>query len=186
MFSFSFTALVAPVIKDFNNVTVSQDKLRNITITCDVTGNPEPMVTWQRNGKPLNDLPKIDTLNECKTLRDNIYQKKGGMRNVLIICGLNFEEHEGKFTCTAKNVLNTITKSMDLVVYGMLKCSLVSSKDMPMPAKILFFRYAISRIKKMHKVAKCSLCLYGLHYFDINYSNDENLLTSIVHFSYNK
>ena len=76
-----------------------------------------PKITWHHKGRSLAGTPKINNEKDCDRLLRGIYQQSD---NVLIICGLNYKEDSGEFKCTAENVLNTVSESLNLEVYGML------------------------------------------------------------------
>ena len=99
-------------------MTVSQNDKKNLRIFCNATGNPEPAITWKKDGKLLDGLTVVNGINQCRTLKKGIYIRK--KRRSLVICNLNFQDHGGTYECRAKNVVADVKESMNLLVYGKL------------------------------------------------------------------
>ena len=107
---FAFTALKAPHISDIPDVRVVQKTQGgNAELHCDVTGNPEPSITWyfSKNGKIKEINTEKDGLDghkdNCKSRKSGYYFLQPGNASVLLICNPQFEYHEGKYWCRANN-----------------------------------------------------------------------------------
>jgi len=107
-------ALEKPSIQDFISTTISQDETEHTNVTCQVSGHPPPKVTWKFNSSIIDPSP-IESMIRCNYTNKGVYQLKDSP-NVLIICDLDFTQHEGPYECIAKNRVGTATKSMNLTV----------------------------------------------------------------------
>ena len=116
-----FIALKAPnIAKDIPNVTVLQGPLGgNVELFCDVTGNPEPSITWYflKDGK--GDGLKINkdkyhlsgNKDNCRSRTKGYYFLQPGDAHELVICNPDFEHHQGKYLCQAENTAGRHSKS---------------------------------------------------------------------------
>ena len=115
---FAFTALKAPHISDIPDVRVVQKTQGgNAELHCDVTGNPEPSITWyfSKNGKIKEINREKDDLDghkdNCKSRKSGYYLLQPGNASVLVICNPQFEYHEGKYWCRANNTEGSQNRS---------------------------------------------------------------------------
>lgn len=115
---FAFTALKAPHISDIPDVQVVQKTQGgNAELHCDVTGNPEPSITWyfSKNGKIKEINREKDDLDgdkdNCKSRKSGFYLLQPGNASVLVICNPQFEYHEGKYWCRANNTEGSQNRS---------------------------------------------------------------------------
>ena len=109
---FAFTALKAPNISDIPDVTVFQNTQGgDVELHCDVTGNPEPSITWYFSKDGKKEIKEInrgkDDLDgdkdKCKSRIQGYYFLQPGNPRVLVICDPEFENHEGQYWCHANN-----------------------------------------------------------------------------------
>ena len=71
----------------------------DITLQCQAEGNPQPTITWQRDGQPLDS-------NGHYTVRDD---------GALVISSPQHTD-SGGYVCLATNVMGMARKSLHLVV----------------------------------------------------------------------
>ncbi|XP_065684796.1 fibroblast growth factor receptor 3 isoform X1 [Hydra vulgaris] len=105
--------LIKPSINNFNDLTFFQNVEKNKELRCNASGNPQPKVTWKRNGILLNDIPNLKSIESCKHSTDGIYIMEN---NVLMLCNLKFKEHDGMYECTASNKVGVVSKVMNLTI----------------------------------------------------------------------
>ena len=72
----------------------------NVTFPCEVTGYPQPTITWYKNAKEIS--------NNKKTIR------KGNSLTVVSTWG----KDEGIYQCIASNGLETVHEAVSLIVGG--------------------------------------------------------------------
>lgn len=77
--------------KELKDLTVNDGE--SLTLSCNVTGDPEPQVTWTKNNKPLSSSEVVDLKykNGVATLRINEV----------------YPEDEGEYVCKATNSIGT-------------------------------------------------------------------------------
>lgn len=80
----------------------------SLTVTCETTGNPEPKISWNFNGRKTNERYEFPI--------------KGG----LSIKNINFTDR-GDISCVAENILGKDTRTMTLNVHTKPEVSLVST-----------------------------------------------------------
>lgn len=68
----------------------------NMTLSCNVAGNPAPTISWSRNGSPLNTTGRISFLDS---------------KTQLTITNVNRVD-SGEYRCVASNSLGNITSSV--------------------------------------------------------------------------
>ena len=68
----------------------------NVTLSCNVAGNPAPTISWTRNGSPLNTTGRIKFLDGEKHLT---------------ITNVNRRE-SGEYRCVASNSLGNATSNV--------------------------------------------------------------------------
>ena len=121
IFIYVFIALKAPnITKDIPNVTVLQEPQGgNLELFCDVTGNPKPIIRWYfyKNGKgdPLEVNKQKYNLggnkDNCRSRTKGYYFLQPDDARALVICTPEFEHHQGKYLCHAKNTAGEQSKS---------------------------------------------------------------------------
>ena len=107
----SLTVHVVPTISvAMSAYTVNENS--TVTFQCNGTGVPEPVITWYRNGKLVNDT-RFSTLNA--TLRDSstlIYNVTGSLT---LTNAYDTDTNTG-YSCVASNTAGTATDSFGLTV----------------------------------------------------------------------
>lgn len=83
-----------------SNVTVRDGD--QLVLTCTVKGDPEPQVTWTKNGKPLSssEILSLKYKNGVSTLTINEV----------------FPEDEGVFVCTATNSIGSASSQSTIKI----------------------------------------------------------------------
>ncbi|XP_015772818.1 PREDICTED: fibroblast growth factor receptor 2-like [Acropora digitifera] len=112
--------LTAPVISGLRDQTVVQkDNGDHVKLTCNMVGNPSPTISWffTRNDRstPREVLHVTSNLGgderNCKSRKSGLYFLAQNGHSLLIICHPNYEMHQGKYSCQAKNFLGKDEKS---------------------------------------------------------------------------
>ncbi|XP_055962583.1 hemicentin-1 [Sorex fumeus] len=99
--AFSLSVLVPPRIVGENTLEeVKVKETQSVTLTCEVSGNPTPDVTWRRDGQPL---PEDDTLRVLSAGR------------FLQISSAHVS-HAGRYSCLASNAAGDRSKAFSLNV----------------------------------------------------------------------
>ena len=99
---------------EFNNTTVNKDVSQELTLFCNVTGNPYPKVKWLTSGNPPE--PGLER-SSCDALKKGYYYKNRE-RTKLLICEL--DSSDAKFyTCSVENLLGSDNRRVYLNVIGM-------------------------------------------------------------------
>ena len=121
IFIYVFIALKPPnITKDIPNVTVLQEPQGdNVELFCDVTGNPKPSITWHfyKDGKGVRwEINKqkynlAGNKDNCRSRTKGYYFLQPDDAHVLVICNPEFELHQGKYSCHAKNTVGEQSKS---------------------------------------------------------------------------
>ena len=113
--------LSKPTVTITSNIT--KTKGQSVEISCNVTGNPQPEVTWFRNGEKIkrNEIESLD----CKQLKSGFYKVKGEevvqdgvWRSRLFVCSATHLNHNGEYTCKAKNIMGNSTAATYLNILG--------------------------------------------------------------------
>ncbi|XP_038613568.1 hemicentin-1 [Tachyglossus aculeatus] len=92
-------------------VTVVQGK--GIALECEVRGNPQPAVTWMKDGRPLVSGRGVEILHQGRTLR---------LKNSQV-------SDAGRYVCVAVNVAGLTDRKYDLSVH--VPPSIVGELDVP-------------------------------------------------------
>ena len=91
----------------------------NVELFCDVAGNPKPSITWYfyKDGKGVLleiDMQKYNlggNKDNCRSRTKGYYFLQPNDARVLVICTPEFEHHQGKYSCHAKNTAGEQSKS---------------------------------------------------------------------------
>ena len=91
----------------------------NVELFCDVTGNPEPSITWYfyKDGKGVRSEINMKKYNlggnkdNCRSRTKGYYFLQPDDARALVICTPEFEHHQGKYSCLAKNTAGEQSKS---------------------------------------------------------------------------
>ena len=89
----------------------------NYVLNCNITGYPEPNVIWTFNGDFIPDTDKIENIKKCQ--HQGIYHLLDNPTK-LAICKVDVEKHMGKYECSAKNEVGSISDEMTLTIEGIL------------------------------------------------------------------
>ncbi|XP_067039208.1 matrix-remodeling-associated protein 5-like isoform X3 [Acropora muricata] len=112
--------LSVPVISGLRDQTVVQkDNGDYVKLTCNAIGNPSPTISWffTRNDRstPREELHVTFNLGgderNCISHKSGLYFLAQNDHSLLIICHPNYEMHQGKYSCQAKNFLGKDEKS---------------------------------------------------------------------------
>nr|WOX59916.1 receptor tyrosine kinase PVR2A2 [Gecarcinus lateralis] len=90
---------------NLKNQTVVMPEKTTFYLSCSVTGMPEPTILWLKDGKPLTHTSGFD-----KTPVN--FSKDSKVLSFKYV----FKEHEGVYTCVAKNRLNEVRGSLTISV----------------------------------------------------------------------
>lgn len=71
-----------------------------VILHCQATGFPQPMVTWQKDGQP------VDTSHVALLSNDSLHISSTSVQDA------------GKFSCIASNIAGSATVTADIVIYG--------------------------------------------------------------------
>lgn len=86
--------------KPLKDVTIRDGD--QLVLTCTVKGDPEPQITWSKNGKAISSSEIMDL------------KYKNGVATLTI--NEIFPEDEGVFTCTATNSVGSVETKSKLTV----------------------------------------------------------------------
>ena len=101
-------------------MTILQDEEVNTKLTCNSSGNPPPLVTWKHNGVLLSSILPLESIKKCQHSTAGIYNSSE-MKNELILCQLDYQQHQGSFECIASNKVDAVSKTMTLTIKGILQ-----------------------------------------------------------------
>ena len=100
----------AEIFEPLENQTKDVVEGENITFRCVGVGYPPPLVEWRKLNGSLSD--RVSSTN--MSLSTNVTR----VTVELIFTGL-FREDTGIYECSASNLLNTVTRSIDVTVQCM-------------------------------------------------------------------
>ena len=116
---------------------VQKDNGDHVKLTCNTIGNPSPTISWffidNDSSIPREELGILPGLGgderNCRSRQSGLYFLAQNDPRVLIICHPNYEMHQGKYSCQAKNflgqdektaVVNIESKSLNLSMLNLL------------------------------------------------------------------
>ena len=96
------------------NVNISANLTRRkgqaAELSCYVTGNPNPEISWFRNGEYIETENTIGHVEDCKQRKSGFYkikdeevEKYGVLESRLVVCSAAHLNHTGSYTCEASN-----------------------------------------------------------------------------------
>lgn len=94
-----------------NDEEVSSTLNSTARLQCEVSGNPQPQVTWHKQNKGFDVVQFNDDINIISIPHDLPFT----WINTLLIKKLS-EDDKGKYLCEASNVLGKASKIIDLQV----------------------------------------------------------------------
>ena len=98
---------------EFNSKTVNKDVSQELTLFCNVTGNPYPKVKWLASGIPPE--PGLER-SSCNAQKKGYYYKNKE-RTKLLICELDISDAKF-YTCSVENRLGRDNRSVYVNVIG--------------------------------------------------------------------
>ena len=102
--------LAAPHFPPFSGSTpnateIYVDSAKNATISCNVEGNPPPVITWSKDGLTLDEAERRQSGDKFRLAR-HWHISDGG--RTLTIVNLEDERLEGVYSCSAENKLGEV------------------------------------------------------------------------------
>ncbi|EGT58022.1 hypothetical protein CAEBREN_29713 [Caenorhabditis brenneri] len=91
-----FVQVPPTIVNEGGEYTVIENN--SLVLPCEVTGKPNPVVTWTKDGKPLGDLKSVQVLSE-------------GQQFKIVHAEI---AHKGSYICMAKNDVGTAEISFDV------------------------------------------------------------------------
>ena len=106
------------------NVSVYTGK--TASLTCTVHSYPQPEVKWYKDGRILNDITQLISIEDCRnskkgkyfTIVNNINERIGFYNYTLVICNSDWKVNNGFYTCEVKNKLGTDSRTANIHVYS--------------------------------------------------------------------
>ena len=121
MFNWNIALLIleseAPKVS-LKNITTTQSS--SFFIRCNVTGHPEPKITWKRNGELVKISDSVKGIRDCGNRVTGYYitdVEKRDHATVLVICKADYK-YSGRFSCTARNKLGNDTAKASIDILG--------------------------------------------------------------------
>ena len=108
------------------SANITRRKGQTAELSCNVTANPKPEITWFRNGKKVerNEIAQKD----CKQLTSGFYkikgeemEKYGPWQSRLVVCSATHLQHTGRYACKANNSMGNDTAIAYLNILGRLR-----------------------------------------------------------------
>ena len=96
---------IAPVFIEPLRTTKVKDG-KSVTLSCQVTANPRPILVWYRQSTPIPECEDFDIVHDDEDISSLTIKEV-------------FPEDSGKYTCVAKNIAGVATTSAELLVEGM-------------------------------------------------------------------
>ncbi|ULT80160.1 hypothetical protein L3Y34_010619 [Caenorhabditis briggsae] len=112
--NFNLAVHVPPTIVNEGGIyTVIENN--SLVLPCEVTGNPTPVVTWTKDGKPLGDLKSVQVLSE-------------GQQFKIVHAEI---AHKGSYICMAKNNVGSaeISFDVDIITRPMIQKGIKNNID---------------------------------------------------------
>uniref|UniRef100_A0A8C8RXS5 Hemicentin 1 n=1 Tax=Pelusios castaneus TaxID=367368 RepID=A0A8C8RXS5_9SAUR len=111
----SFSSLVRPIILNSGNhlTEVVVTRGNNVSLECKVQGNPQPAITWMKDGHPLVNGSGVEILNDGHLLQ---------LKNAQV-------SDTGRYVCVALNVAGLTDRKYDLNIH--VPPSIVGDLKMP-------------------------------------------------------
>ena len=111
MLTYTYCVLGAAEILDpLEEETEQTEEGNNITLTCIGVGHPPPLVQWRKLNGSLSERVTITNMS--------ISTNEGNLTRVTVDLILNkvYREDTGVYACSAINILNNATRSINLIV----------------------------------------------------------------------
>lgn len=96
-------------------------------IRCNVSGHPEPEITWKRNGKLIEVVGSVKGTHDCGNRVSGFYKLSNVNKRyvtTVVVCSADYKRHSGRFSCTARNKLgnDTATALIDILGEYLILC----------------------------------------------------------------
>ena len=128
------------------NVTATQGS--SFYIRCNVSGYPEPQITWKKDGEVVKLPFTIDGKDKCESRVTNIYvlstAGETSRAKTLVICNADYKKHSGQFSCTARNKFGNDTARAFININGkycIVACSFIVVCVFNMPGECNLAHY---------------------------------------------
>lgn len=109
-----YSWLVIAFSKPNVNISANLTRLKKgqaAELSCNVTGNPSPEISWFRNGEKIQTENTIGLVEDCKQRKSGFYkikdeevEKYGVLESRLVVCSAAHLNHTGSYTCEASNI----------------------------------------------------------------------------------
>ncbi|KRF85408.1 twitchin isoform X27 [Drosophila virilis] len=153
--------------KPLHDLTISDGE--QLLLTCHVKGDPEPQITWSKNGKSISSSEIMDL------------KYKNGIATLTI--HEVFPEDEGVFSCTATNSISSVETKCKLTIKPLDK---QSSKRLPTgsdkPPKIV--SHLESRFVKDGDAVTLACRIIGADHFDVVWLHNNKEIKPSKDFQY--
>jgi len=152
--------------KPLTDITVGDGE--QLVLTCIVKGDPEPQITWSKNGKAISSSEIMDL------------KYKNGTASLTI--KEIFPEDEGVFTCTATNSIGSVETKSKLTVKPMEKNSAKRHTSGDKPPKIV--SHLESRFVKDGEAVTLACRIIGAEHFDVVWLHNNKEIKPSKDFQY--
>ena len=104
----------AEILEPLVDITEHIEEGENITLRCIGVGHPPPLVQWRKLNGSLSD--RVSSTNMSMSTNE------GNITRVTVDLLITevFTEDTGVYECSVSNLLNTVTRSISLIVQCML------------------------------------------------------------------
>ena len=137
---FVYTTDVVEIIDPLEDLTASIEESKNITLKCIGVGHPPPIVQWSKVNGSLNDTA-LSTRMYMSTNEGNVTRV-----TVDLLLTRVSREDTGMYVCSARNLLNNVTREVTLIVQCM--CLIYSYESRAYYVKTLMYYVLINYLIK--------------------------------------
>ncbi|XP_055385446.1 twitchin isoform X34 [Condylostylus longicornis] len=152
--------------KQLQDVTILDGE--QLLLSCIVKGDPEPQITWHKNGKAISSSEVVDL------------KYKNGIATLTI--HEVFPEDEGVYTCTATNSMGSIETKSKLTIKPMAKDSTKRQTGADKPPKIV--SHLESRFVKDGECVTLACRIIGAERFDVVWLHNNKEIKPSKDFQY--
>ena len=119
--------LVIAFSKPNVNISANLTRLKGqaAELSCNVTGNPSPEISWFRNGEKIETENTIGHVKDCQRRKSGFYkikdeevEKYGVLESRLVVCSAAHLNHTGSYTCEASNSIGNDTATAYVNILG--------------------------------------------------------------------
>lgn len=153
-------------VKPLQDLTIRDGD--QLVLSCQVKGDPEPQITWSKNGKSISSSDIIDLK----------------YRNGVATLTINevFPEDEGLFTCTATNSISAVETKCKLTVKPIDKNSAKRQTGSEKPPRIV--SHLESRFVKDGEMVTLACRIIGAEHFDVVWLHNNKEIKPSKDFQY--